>query len=84
MIYGRQNSITSPLSPLKWGHSELPPFKWTGTHKGEFLGVAPTGKKITRRTADVIRMKGDQIVGHWGVVDQVEMLKELGILKTIK
>ncbi len=59
-------------------------FKWTGTHRGDFLGIKPTGKKITRRTADVLRMQGSQITEHWGVVDQTDMLKELGILKQLK
>lgn len=56
-------------------------FKWTGTHLGEFMGVKPTGKRITRRTADVLRVKDGKIVEHWGVVDQTQMLKDLGILK---
>lgn len=59
-------------------------FKWEGTHKGEFLGVKPTGKKITRRTADVLRIKNGLIVEHWGIVDQVDMMKDLGILKSAK
>lgn len=56
-------------------------FRWTGTHKGEFMGVKPTGKKFFRRTADVLRMKSGKIVEHWGVVDQLEMLKGLNLVK---
>jgi predicted ester cyclase len=59
-------------------------FKWSGTHAGEFMGVRPTGKKIVRRTADVLRIKSGMIVEHWGIVDQTEMLLEFGILKTVK
>jgi len=59
-------------------------FKWSGTHKGEFLGLKPTGKKITRRTADVLRIKSGRIVEHWGIVDQVDMMKELGLLKSTR
>lgn len=59
-------------------------FKWWGTHEGTFLGVKPTGKKITRRTADVLRIKNGKIVEHWGIVDQVNMLKDLGLLKTVR
>lgn len=59
-------------------------FKWTGTHTGTFMGVPATGKKISRRTADVLRMNSDgKITEHWGVVDQVEMLKELGLLNPV-
>ncbi len=58
--------------------------KWSGTHKGEFMGVPPTNKRITRRTADILRIKAGKLVEHWGVVDQVDMLKDLGILTTVK
>lgn len=53
--------------------------KWSGIHKGEFMGVKPTGKKIFRRTADILRIKDDRLVEHWGIVDQAEMLKKIGL-----
>ena len=31
-------------------------FKFTGTHTGEYLGLAPTGKKITVEAVDIFRM----------------------------
>ncbi len=56
-------------------------FKWSGTHQGDFMGKKPTGKKIFRRTADTLKIRDGLIVEHWGIVDQTEMLKDLGILK---
>lgn len=57
---------------------------WSGTHQHEFMGVRPTGKRITRRTADVLRVKSGKLVEHWGVVDQTEMLVVLGLLRPEK
>ena len=42
-----------------------------GTHKGEFLGVAPTGRKIHFDTVDAMRVTDGQRVQHraapsWG------------------
>lgn len=53
---------------------------WEGTHSGEFFGVPATGKKISRRTADILRVKDGKLVEHWGIVDQTDMLKALGLL----
>jgi len=36
--------------------------KMTGTHKGDFRGLAPTGKKITVRTANTYRIVNGKIV----------------------
>ena len=37
-----------------------------GTHRGEFLGVAPTGRKIQFETVDVMRVRDGKITEHWG------------------
>jgi hypothetical protein len=31
---------------------------WTGTHRGTFLGVEPTGKQVTINTIDIWRVEG--------------------------
>ena len=36
----------------------------TMTHTGEFMGIAPTGKKITLRTVDIYRIANGKIA--WG------------------
>ena|SRR5437016_6222027 len=38
-----------------------------GAHRGGFLGVAPTGRKIQFETVDVMRVRNGKITEHWGV-----------------
>jgi predicted ester cyclase len=49
-----------------------------GTHKGEFLGVAPTGRKIHFETVDVMRVQGGKITEHWGVANLFSLMQQLG------
>ena len=50
---------------------------WSGTHRGAFLGVAPTGKQITIRTIDIWRVDGDKLAEHWDVIDLGALEKQL-------
>lgn len=56
---------------------------WRGTHQGEFQGVPPTGKPIVIKTAEIMRVENGQFVEHWDVVNDLEMMKTLG-LATVK
>ena len=40
-----------------------------GTDRGEFQGVAPTGKRVEGRAIDKFRISNDKIVEHWGHAD---------------
>jgi steroid delta-isomerase-like uncharacterized protein len=53
----------------------------TGTHEGEFLGIAATGKRIDVALIDIVRF-GDDGLGHehWGVVDTLTMMQQLGVI----
>jgi predicted ester cyclase len=50
---------------------------WSGTHRGAFLGVAPTGKQIAIRTIDIWRVDGDKLAEHWDVIDLGALEKQL-------
>jgi steroid delta-isomerase-like uncharacterized protein len=51
---------------------------FTGTHKREFQGMPPTNKKINIRSADLYRIENEKIVEHWDVVDQLNLLQQIG------
>jgi predicted ester cyclase len=49
-----------------------------GTHRGDFMGVAPTGREVELLVIDVVRLRDDRIVEHWNVVDLLGALMALG------
>ena len=51
-----------------------------GTHKGEFFGIAPTGKSIQFETVDAMRVQNGQITDHWGVANLLSLMAQLGAL----
>jgi predicted ester cyclase len=40
---------------------------WRGTHKGEWMGMKPTGKAIEFESFDIMRFKDGKAVEHWGM-----------------
>jgi predicted ester cyclase len=42
-------------------------FVYTGTHKGTYFGVAPTGRPIRFTSCDIFRVQDGQITEHWGM-----------------
>ncbi|MEO9169898.1 MAG: ester cyclase [Candidatus Baltobacteraceae bacterium] len=50
----------------------------TGTHRGEFLGHAPTGKAISVRGMQIARFRDGKMVERWGSSDELGILKQIG------
>jgi steroid delta-isomerase-like uncharacterized protein len=55
---------------------------FSGTHKGEFMGIAPTGKQITVGLIEIVRIVAGKMVEHWNVVDNLGMMQQLGVVPT--
>ena len=53
---------------------------WYGTQRGEFLGIPPTGKSAAFQVFDMVRVVDGKITDHWGIVDQLAMLQQLGAI----
>jgi predicted ester cyclase len=53
----------------------------TGTHRGEYMGVAPTGKAIAYNEIFIARFEGGRVAETWGVVDVVSQMKQLGLIR---
>lgn len=52
----------------------------TGTHQGEFQGIAPTNKKIEINGIQIGRFENGKIVERWGSSDEAGILKQLDAL----
>lgn len=52
-------------------------FTSTGTQRGEFAGIAPTGKKVSIQEVAIFRLANGKIVEQWGVPDLHGLLNQL-------
>ena len=61
------------------GEKEKLAVAWTisGTHKGEFMGVAPTGKRVRWSGINIGRVVNGQIVELWGEGDFFGLMRQL-------
>jgi len=50
-----------------------------GTHKGELMGIAPTGKQVTIAAIVISRFAGGKEVEAWSNLDQLGMMQQMGI-----
>ena len=54
---------------------------FTGTNTGEWLGFAPTGKKVTSKNVDTYRIVNGKLAEYWNVTDASDFNKQLGIIE---
>jgi steroid delta-isomerase-like uncharacterized protein len=54
--------------------------RWTGrgTHTGELMGIAPTGKEVTVSGITISRLAGGKVAEEWELMDALGMLVQLG------
>ena len=57
---------------------------WHGTHTGPFRGMPPTGKKVTVTAMGFSRIKDGKVLEHWGQVDFLGLLQQIGVLPAPK
>ena len=55
-------------------------FTFTGTHTGEFEGIAPTGNKVKMRAAVFNRFENGKVVETWEYEDRLALSQQLGII----
>ena len=53
----------------------------TGTHTGEYLGLAPTGNRFTMTAVNMWRIVDGKVVEKAGFLDQLDLFKQLGIIE---
>ena len=51
-----------------------------GTHEGELMGIAPTGKRVAAQQTHWFRAVDGKLAEHWAVRDDLGMLRQLGVM----
>ena len=49
-----------------------------GTHEGEFMGIPPTGRRVSIGLIDIVRISEGRVVEHWSMGDNLGMMQQLG------
>ncbi len=51
---------------------------WSGTHKGNFLGIPATGKQVKWRANAILQVKDGKIIKAWDENDFLTLFMQLG------
>ncbi len=54
--------------------------RFTGTHAGEMLGIAPTGKRVSVTSISIFRIADGKVAEEWAENDIFGMLQQLGAI----
>jgi predicted ester cyclase len=53
--------------------------RFEGTHGGELMGIAPTGKEVSIPFAITYRLHEGKIAQHWMSFDRMALMEQLGV-----
>jgi predicted ester cyclase len=51
-----------------------------GTHRGDFMGVPPSGANVVVSGININRISGGKIGESWGVIDMLSLLRQIGAI----
>ncbi|WP_062121085.1 ester cyclase [Aureimonas sp. AU40] len=61
------------------GEKVLVRLRVKGTHGGELMGLAATGRPIDIGVLDLFEFRQGKLVEHWALLDNLGLLKQLGV-----
>jgi steroid delta-isomerase-like uncharacterized protein len=50
---------------------------YTGTHRGSFLGLEGSGRKVVFEAVDAMRVRNGKITDHWGVANLFSLVQQM-------
>ncbi len=59
-------------------------FRCSGTHRGEFLGEAPTGRRMQVEEVFFLRAEDGRFVDFWALEDSMGRMRQLGLIPSQK
>lgn len=70
-----------PQDVLSSGNKVVARTRGTGTHRGEFMGMAATGRSFDVELIDIMGFDEKGLAQeHWGVLDALKMMQQLGAI----
>jgi steroid delta-isomerase-like uncharacterized protein len=60
------------------GNIAVTEFTGTGTHDGDLMGIAPTGKKLSMPVCNVIEVKDGKILAEREYMDMMHLMQQIG------
>lgn len=87
--YALQSMFTG-FPDMKWtveeqiaeGEKVVTRFSWTGTHQGEFMGIAPTNNSVRIWGVVIDVIKNGLFAESRIIMDNVSLLQQLGVMPT--
>jgi len=70
-------SFAAPNSRLT---AEISVISDHGTNTGPLMGMPATGKQATVTGMDITRMANGKVVEHWGQLDMLGLMQQLGVV----
>jgi steroid delta-isomerase-like uncharacterized protein len=55
-------------------------FTYSGTHRGDFEGIAPTGRSVQGKGIDIAQMQDGQIARSFSQWDALGLMQQLGVI----
>jgi len=61
------------------GDTAIVEFIGSGTHTGDLMGIAPTGRQVTIPVCDILEIRDGKIIAEREYMDMLTMMQQLGV-----
>jgi len=61
------------------GDTAIVEFTGRGTHTGDLMGIAPTGRQISIPVCDILEIRDGKIIAEREYMDMLHMMQQLGV-----
>ena len=79
VLHGGFSNIDYPIvQVVEEGDRVLVHLRQVATHSGDYQGTPATGTRTDIEVMDLFRIEGDQLVEHWALMDNLNLLKQIG------
>lgn len=68
-----------PIDTLVTDGAVVIPYRFTGTHENELMGIPATGNSVEIAAVDVVYVEEGLIEQEWYVADFLRMMRQLGV-----